>query len=604
MPDTHIDKRERWQLPAMVVAVIAIVVLPFVFLSSVLKEGVEAAREVEHTGRVEATLHALAYDIRDNEAAVLALVAGFDTPLIQTRLADSGRRIPEGVESLAELTRGHADQQLRVGELKGLLARRAAFIDEVASSDGALPVAAGEIVVRYPVRPLVNSILAEESRLLRVRLAHADRLRRQALGLIWATVAAQLLLFALVGWLARRHSVRRMESERESRRANSRAMAILHTVREPIVLVDHHQRVVMHNPAFAELYGAPKQPGEEALDGRELADTGDGAWRDDALRQRLNDVLVRGRELWDYEHHQTTSDGSERVMLINARRMPLPDREDRVVLLTISDVTAAKATENRIRELNQQLEGKVAQVSDVNRELEAFSYSVSHDLRAPLRHVAGFADKLGRHLGDSADDKARHYIDVIGNSARRMSTLIDDLLVYSRLGRSAMRLQAVDMQSMVAETRAILDANAEADTPGRRIEWRIAPLPILVGDENMLRQVWLNLLGNAVKYTGAREQALIEVGHERMADGSHHFSVRDNGAGFDMQYAGKLFGVFQRMHKASEYPGTGIGLASVRRVLVRHGGKVWAEAEPDAGATFHFTLPASLDPNQKTGPTE
>ena len=182
MPDTHIDKRERWQLPAMVVAVIAIVVLPFVFLSSVLKEGVEAAREVEQTGRVEATLHALAYDIRDNEAAVLALVAGFDTPLIQTRLADSGRRIPEGVESLAELTRGHADQQLRVGELKGLLARRAAFIDEVASSDGALPVAAGEIVVRYPVRPLVDSILAEESRLLRVRLAHADRLRRQALG--------------------------------------------------------------------------------------------------------------------------------------------------------------------------------------------------------------------------------------------------------------------------------------------------------------------------------------------------------------------------------------------------------------------------------------
>src|SRR5690606_30364010 len=192
---------------------------------------------------------------------------------------------------------------------------------------------------------------------------------------------------------------------------------------------------------------------------------------------------------------QRTSDGSDRVMLVNARRMPLPDRQDRVVLITVSDITARKATENHIRELNSQLEGKIEQVSEVNRELEAFSYSVSHDLRAPLRHVAGFADKLRQSLGDDLDDKSRHYLDVIGGSAQRMAALIDDLLVYSRLGRSALRLQAVDMQSMVAETRAMLEANVASDTPGRRIEWRIAPLPILIGDENMLRQVWLNLLG-------------------------------------------------------------------------------------------------------------
>jgi len=295
-----------------------------------------------------------------------------------------------------------------------------------------------------------------------------------------------------------------------------------------------------------------------------------------------------------------------RYMLLNARRMPLPDTDDEVVLLTVSDVTVQRAVQSRVEELNRQLEGKVAQVSEVNRELEAFSYSVSHDLRAPLRHVAGFSDKLSRHLGESADEKSLHYLGVISSSARRMATLIDDLLVYSRLGRAAMRQQAVDMQSLVSDTRAMLDSNlqAEAESSGQvhHVEWNIAPLPIVVADENMMRQVWLNLLGNAVKYSSNREPAKIRVDYQPQPDGGHQFTVSDNGAGFDMAYAGKLFGVFQRLHKASDYPGTGIGLASVRRVLTRHGGRVWAEAEPDAGATFHFYLPPALDAD-KQGPS-
>jgi len=214
-----------------------------------------------------------------------------------------------------------------------------------------------------------------------------------------------------------------------------------------------------------------------------------------------------------------------------------------------------------------------------------------------LRHVAGFSDKLRRHLGEGADEKSSHYLKVIGDSAKRMSELIDDLLVYSRLGRSALRLQAVDMQSLVEETRSMLEANA-ANEPGHeshRIEWKIASLPMLVADQNMMRQVWQNLLGNAIKYSGKRPVAVIEVTHTLEAEGSHHFSVRDNGAGFDMDYADKLFGVFQRLHKPSEYAGTGIGLASVRRVLTRHGGRVWAEAALDQGATFHFVIPPALD---------
>ncbi len=240
-----------------------------------------------------------------------------------------------------------------------------------------------------------------------------------------------------------------------------------------------------------------------------------------------------------------------------------------------------------------------------NRELEAFSYSVSHDLRAPLRHVAGFSDKLSRHLGENADEKSLHYLDIIGNSAKRMSQLIDDLLVYSRLGRSALRLQPVDMQSTVDETRAMLDANLAADGSSQQVSWKIQPLPIVVADENMMRQVWLNLLGNAVKYSGNRERSHVEESHQRLDDGSHEFCVRDNGAGFDMAYAGKLFGVFQRLHKSSDFPGTGIGLASVKRVLARHGGSISAESEPDRGALFRFTLPAALDAlPSTTGPMQ
>jgi len=365
----------------------------------------------------------------------------------------------------------------------------------------------------------------------------------------------------------------------------------LQTVREPIALLDGEQRLVLYNAAFAELYGL----GEQDLRGTTLDTIGEGAWKDPLIRQRLADILLRGRELWDFEHEQQGADGVVRTMLLNARRMPLPDQDDEVVLMTVSDISLQKASSQRIQDLNRQLEGKVEQVSEVNRELEAFSYSVSHDLRAPLRHVAGFADKLGRHLGEQADEKSQHYVQVISSSAKRMATLIDDLLVYSRLGRGALRMQPVDMQSLVAETRAILEANNQAEHPEHRIEWHVAPMPILVADENMMRQLWTNLLGNAVKYSGKRDVARIEVNYELLPDGSHHFSVSDNGAGFDMEYASKLFGVFQRLHKASEYAGTGIGLASVRRVLSRHGGRIWAESQLDQGATFHFILPSALD---------
>jgi PAS domain S-box-containing protein len=597
------DIWDRWRLPALALAAAAIIVVPWLTQRKLQRENEEAMAWVTHTQAVGVALQQLQADVRDVESAALTLSKGVDAPGLRERMAKANE-IPGRLAELGRMTRDNPEQLIRIGRIESMLEGRLAVARALAKAEPNSDQRAlvQDLSTRYPIRSVVEELQNSEQALLAERAEQAARQRRQTEFVSWSSLVVQLALLGLVLWLLQRQIGRRLQAERQSLRSAARAASVLQTVREPIVLLDRELRVQLHNPAFAELYGLQ----DERADGLLLDDVGDGAWRDAVVRQRLVDLLLRGRELWDFEHEQRTSEGVVRYMLLNARRMPLPDTDDEVVLLTVSDVTVQRAVQSRVEELNRQLEGKVAQVSEVNRELEAFSYSVSHDLRAPLRHVAGFSDKLSRHLGESADEKSLHYLGVISSSARRMATLIDDLLVYSRLGRAAMRQQAVDMQSLVSDTRAMLDSNlqAEAESSGQvhHVEWNIAPLPIVVADENMMRQVWLNLLGNAVKYSSNREPAKIRVDYQAQPDGGHQFTVSDNGAGFDMAYAGKLFGVFQRLHKASDYPGTGIGLASVRRVLTRHGGRVWAEAEPDAGATFHFYLPPALDAD-KQGPS-
>ena len=582
----------RWRLPLLAAGIVLIMVAPFMLLQRLSQQNLEAADAVSHTHEVEAAVASLALSVRDAESAAMSIALGHDRPLARQRYTDSKASIGPNLDRLTALTADNPAQQVLIGRLRELVDNRMDVMDDLLRDTARGDLARSAQILapladRFAIRPALDQMRSNERELLARRNFDAETQRRQARWLSWAAMTAQLLLMGIVMLLLGRQITSRINAEKRSTQASARAMAVLQTVREPIVLFDDDQRIVMHNAAFAQMYGL-----DDDGVSRSLSDIGHGAWDDAVLRQRLRDVLQRGRELWDFEQEQKLPDGP-RTVLLNARSMPLPDVEDHVVLMTISDVSAQKATTQKIAELNRQLEGKVEQVSEVNRELEAFSYSVSHDLRAPLRHVAGFSDKLARHLNESADEKTHHYLDVIGNSARRMSQLIDDLLVYSRLGRSALRLQAVDMQSVVAETRAMLDSGAEVRAP--RVEWRIAPLPILVADENMMRQLWGNLLGNAVKYSSRRDVAVVEVTHRVLDDGSHEFGVRDNGAGFDMAYANKLFGVFQRMHKPTEFAGTGIGLASVRRVLARHGGRIWAQSEPDAGASFHFTLPAALD---------
>jgi PAS domain S-box-containing protein len=229
------------------------------------------------------------------------------------------------------------------------------------------------------------------------------------------------------------------------------------------------------------------------------------------------------------------------------------------------------------------------QLRALNEELEAFSYSVSHDLRAPLRHIAGFAEMLSSHAAETLDDKGRRYLKTINDSAARMGTLIDDLLLFSRMGRSEIRRQKVPLGEIVADVREGL----KHEENGRVVHWDVSPLPEVECDVPMLRQVFANLLGNAVKYTRKQPEARISITARLEGTKQVEITIRDNGAGFDMKYAPKLFGVFQRLHSASEFEGTGVGLAIVRRIIQRHGGRIWAESAPGAGATFYFTLPAA-----------
>jgi PAS domain S-box-containing protein len=280
------------------------------------------------------------------------------------------------------------------------------------------------------------------------------------------------------------------------------------------------------------------------------------------------------------------------VLTISFGLTPVTDPDGRVAYLVAEgrDVTLLKAAEQGLRERSLELEA-------LNHDLEAFTYSVSHDLRAPLRHVAGFARILEEDYGAGLDEKAGGHLRRIVEGARHMGELIDDLLKLSRLGRRPLEREPCELGVLVEEARH----EVAAESPERPIEWRIGRLPRVECDRGLVRQVFVNLLANAVKYSRPRPRSEVEVGAMQQG-GATVFYVRDNGVGFDMKYAHKLFGVFQRLHGVAHFEGSGIGLATVQRIVHKHGGRAWAQAAVDQGATFYFTLEPARDDAQEPSP--
>ncbi len=307
--------------------------------------------------------------------------------------------------------------------------------------------------------------------------------------------------------------------------------------------------------------------------------------------QQMYHTIASGK-VWHGEIKNRAKDGS--IYWVDTTIVPFVggDGKPRQYVAIRADITERRQAGDVIRKFNDELEQRVvertAQLEAANQELEAFTYSVSHDLRAPLRHIGGFSKMLLEEFGPQIPDGAQHYLQRIQEGTRRMGLLVDDLLNLARLGRHELRLQAVALNTVIEEVIRDLKQDCE----GRQVEWKIGNLPFVECDPGLMQQVFQNLLSNALKFTRPRTVALIEVG-QTTESGQNIVFVRDNGVGFSMKYVDKLFGVFQRLHRPEDFEGTGVGLATVQRIVHKHGGTVWAEAEIDKGAIFYFTLGAS-----------
>jgi PAS domain S-box-containing protein len=371
----------------------------------------------------------------------------------------------------------------------------------------------------------------------------------------------------------------RDELEKEVAERTQQA-SLLNLTHDTIFVRDMSDTITYWNRGAEELYGWPAQ---EAV----------GKHSQQLLQaefplpvEEVRAALLRtGR--WEGELRKTKADGS--AVVVASRWSLRQDERGRplAILETNNDISDRKRREEEIRKLNVELGKRTSDLEATNKELESFAYSVSHDLRAPLRHMVGFTELLQKHIGSTLDEKSRRYMRTILESAKKMGNLIDDLLAFSRIGRAETRETMVNLEQLVKEVLT----DMQQETEGRNIAWKIGALPNLFGDRSMLRLALVNLISNAVKFTRTLPQAEIEIGSmEKKEEGVVVF-VRDNGVGFDMKYAHKLFGVFQRLHQSDSFEGTGIGLATVQRIILRHGGRVWAESLVNRGTTFFFSVP-------------
>jgi PAS domain S-box-containing protein len=531
------------------------------------------------------------------------------------------------LEHIRAETSGNAHQRERWEQLAPLVRSRIGELDSILSSEkqNLLPaeensrfMASGRETTQR-IRKLLGAMGEEEQRLAETRGGQTRAQASQTQVLI-ATGLLACLTIVTVSSVIIRHEIaslavaeknlqeanetldRRVrertaklaESTRALIMSEARLAGIVDSAMDAIVAVDRDQRILRFNQAAEQMF---RCPGEQAL-GQPLERFIPDKFREAHRRhiRRFEESGVTSRRAMGAMGRVSGLRADREEFPLEASISQVSIGEEKFFTVILRDISERLRAEEEIRRMNAELEQRVeertAQLEAANRELEAFCYSVSHDLRAPLRHISGFAGILSEECSAELGPEPQQHLQRIAHAAQQMRQLIDDLLNVSRLGRRPLAVERTNLSAVAERSRLA----AEREAGGRKIEWRMGPLPEAVCDAALMGQVFFNLFSNGVKFTRNTPEAVIEAGAERGGDGLPVYFARDNGVGFSMKYAHKLFGVFQRLHRQEEFEGTGVGLALVQRIVHRHGGRVWAEAEPGRGATFYFTLGAESFP--------
>jgi PAS domain S-box-containing protein len=503
----------------------------------------------------------------------------------------------DDLASVARLTGDNPAQQHNWAVLNSAVAGRLDTMARglVAYQSYGLPAARAVLGVRRPngnteeVRATIERMDAVEVRLLAERRAAAANDRPTTLVSLLVTLALASAIFIALLRAAHREMRARGSAENDLLESNRFMDSLIENLPVMVFIKDARTlRYVRQNRATLDLLGLSR------------ADVIGKNDHDFLPAEQADFILAKDREVLDAGRlvdipEQRIDSLHLGTRILHTMKMPILDeRGEPKFLLGISvDITASKLAEQAIRELNAELRDKAAQLEITNKELESFSYSVSHDLRAPLRAIDGFAQMMQEDYQERLDAEGKRYLSVIRQNSNRMGALIDDLLEFSRLGRQPVAQGDVNVDALVREVvEEVLNSEprGERGAAAAAPQIEVGPLPPARGDRGLLRQVWTNLIANAVKYSGKVQRPLIQVSGSEVG-AENHYSVRDNGVGFNMQYAEQLFHVFQRLHRADEFGGTGVGLAIVHRIVTRHGGRVWAEGVVDNGAVFSFSLP-------------
>lgn len=585
------------------------------------QQAAEDADWVAHTNEVSMTLEATLRHLVDVESGGRGFVLTGHPAFLEPY--ETGKNaVGKDLLRLRLLSVDNADQQRRLDTLEKQANARIEAAGNVVTAgwNARQPPSEAQLELGKQLMDAARATIAEmegaENRLLEQRMERARATQRfnqsliatgALLGLAFLSLAAVVVnreignstraraeVISLNADLGRRVEERttallsEIQTRKDAEDEIKKQAALLELAHDAIIVRDLESRVVFWNRGAQHLYGWSAGEARSQV-------------THDLLQTRFPlplaeiEAALASKGDWEGELGHWTHHGAEVVVAsrwsLQRDESGLPTR----ILEINRDITQKRAAELEIRKLNENLEERIAQrtmqLESANRELEAFTYSVSHDLRAPLRHIQGFAGALLDEFGATVDPQALHYLTRIQDGTRRMGILIGELLNLARTGKQPLCLQPTELVSIVHETIAML--NPEAG--GREVEWKIGDLPLANCDPVLVRQIFQNLLANAIKYTRPRARAVIEVGHKQEGDRIVIF-VRDNGVGFDMQYADKLFGVFQRLHRDEDFEGTGVGLATVYRIVQKHGGRVWTEAEVDRGATFYFTLDGNDTP--------